>query len=56
MDKTAVVHNETKCFSRTDLPPAQQLSNFPEPWETDVRWFLGYRAGKQVRLVCTRHA
>ncbi len=56
-DKTAVVHNETKCFERTDLPPARQLSNFPEPWEeTDVRWFLGFRASEQVWLVCICHA
>ena len=56
VDKTAVVRNETKCFERTNLPPARQLSNFPEPWEADVRWFLGFQAGDQVRLACTLHA
>ena len=50
VDKTTVLSNETKCFERTKLPPARQLSNFPEPWETDVRWFLGFQAGKQVAV------
>ena len=48
VDKTTVVSSEAKCFERTSLPPAQQLSNFPEPWETDVQWFLGFQAHKQV--------
>ena len=56
VDKTAVVHDETKCFERTSLPAARQLSNFPEPGETDVQWFLGFQAGKQVWLLRPCHA
>ncbi len=39
---------EAKCFERTGLAPAQQLSNFPELGEKDVQWYLGIYPSKRV--------
>lgn len=33
------------CFERTSLPPKQQLSNFPEEDEQNVKYFRGIHPG-----------